>query len=72
RERLAATVSHELRNPLTAIIGHADLALDAPDLTPKVREQLEVIAGAGERMQTLISEILANSRGVFREEKTAY
>lgn len=71
RERLAATVSHELRNPLTAIIGHADLALDAPDLTPKVREQLEVIAGAGERMQTLISEILANSRGVFREEKAA-
>lgn len=71
RERLAATVSHELRNPLTAIIGHADLALDAPDLSPKVREQLEVIAGAGERMQTLISEILANSRGIFREEKPA-
>jgi len=68
RERLAATVSHELRNPLTAIIGHADLALDDPGLSPKVREQLEVIAGAGERMQKLISEILANSRGVFREK----
>ncbi|WP_295824900.1 cell wall metabolism sensor histidine kinase WalK [uncultured Microbacterium sp.] len=67
RERLAATVSHELRNPLTAIIGHADLALDDPNLSPKVREQLEVIAGAGERMQKLISEILATSRGVFRE-----
>ncbi len=71
RERLAATVSHELRNPLTAIIGHADLALDDPGLSPKVREQLEVIAGAGERMQKLISEILANSRGVFREKDTA-
>ncbi|MDQ1082956.1 MULTISPECIES: ATP-binding protein [Microbacterium] len=67
RERLAATVSHELRNPLTAIIGHADLALDGPDLPPKVREQLEVISAAGERMQKLISEILAASRGVFRE-----
>lgn len=67
RERLAATVSHELRNPLTAIIGHADLALDDPNLSPKVRDQLEVIAGAGERMQKLISEILANARGVFRE-----
>ena len=33
-----------------------------------MREQLEVIAGAGERMQKLISEILANSRGVFREK----
>ncbi len=70
RERLAATVSHELRNPLTAIIGHADLALDDPGLPPKVREQLEVIAGAGERMQKLISEILATSRGVFRENST--
>lgn len=70
RERLAATVSHELRNPLTAIIGHADLALDASDLTPKAREQLEVIAAAGERMQKLISEILATSRGVFRESAT--
>ncbi|WP_307482666.1 PAS domain-containing sensor histidine kinase [Microbacterium trichothecenolyticum] len=68
RERLAATVSHELRNPLTAIIGHADLALDHPDLPPKLRDQLEVIAGAGERMQKLISEILAGSRGVFREQ----
>lgn len=67
RERLAATVSHELRNPLTAIIGHADLVLDRTDLTPKVREELEVIAAAGERMQKLISEILATSRGVFRE-----
>ncbi|KSU56083.1 hypothetical protein AS029_01940 [Microbacterium enclense] len=67
RERLAATVSHELRNPLTAIIGHADLVLDRTDLAPKVREELEVIAAAGERMQKLISEILATSRGVFRE-----
>jgi signal transduction histidine kinase len=67
RERLAATVSHELRNPLTAVIGHADLALDSPDLSPKVREQLEIITAAGERMQKLISEILATSRGIFRE-----
>lgn len=71
RERLAATVSHELRNPLTAIVGHADLALDDPSLPPKVREQIEVIAGAGERMQTLISEILASSRGVFREDASS-
>ncbi len=61
-------MSHELRNPLTAIVGHADLALDDPTLPPKVREQLEVVAGAGERMQKLISEILASSRGVFREQ----
>src|SRR3546814_191996 len=62
RERLAAVVSHELRNPLTAIMGHAELALDGEGLPPKTREQLEVIENAAVRMQTLISEILAGSR----------
>ncbi|MFJ6651222.1 sensor histidine kinase [Microbacterium sp. NPDC091313] len=62
RERLAAVVSHELRNPLTAIMGHAELALDAENLPAKTREQLEVIDNAAVRMQTLISEILAGSQ----------
>ncbi|MGP3535832.1 ATP-binding protein [Microbacterium sp. RD1] len=67
RERLAAVVSHELRNPLTAIMGHAELALDGDGLPAKTREQLEVIDNAAERMQTLISEILAGSQAVSRE-----
>jgi two-component system, OmpR family, phosphate regulon sensor histidine kinase PhoR len=62
RERLAAVVSHELRNPLTAIIGHAELALDAGDLPERTREQFEVIDNAGQRMQTLIAEILHGSQ----------
>jgi two-component system, OmpR family, phosphate regulon sensor histidine kinase PhoR len=67
RERLAAVVSHELRNPLTAIMGHAELALDGDGLPAKTREQLEVIDNAAERMQTLISEILAGSQAVSRD-----
>jgi len=62
REQIATVVSHELRNPLTAIIGHADLLLDHDDLPPRVRDQIEVIDNAGQRMQKLISEILAGSR----------
>ncbi|RKT35990.1 phospho-acceptor domain-containing protein [Microbacterium sp. AG1240] len=62
REQIATVVSHELRNPLTAIIGHADLLLDHDDLPARVREQIEVIDNAGQRMQKLISEILAGSR----------
>jgi signal transduction histidine kinase len=62
REQIATVVSHELRNPLTAIIGHADLLLDHADLPARVREQIEVIDNAGQRMQKLISEILAGSR----------
>jgi signal transduction histidine kinase len=67
REQIATVVSHELRNPLTAIIGHADLLLDHDDLPPRVREQIEVIDNAGSRMQTLISEILAGSRARAEE-----
>jgi two-component system, OmpR family, phosphate regulon sensor histidine kinase PhoR len=59
RERLAAIVSHELRNPLTAIIGHTELALDDRNLSDNTREQLEVIDNAGQRMEHLISDILA-------------
>jgi two-component system, OmpR family, phosphate regulon sensor histidine kinase PhoR len=62
RERLAAVVSHELRNPLTAIIGHAELALDDTTLADNTREKLEVIDSAGQRMQHLISDLLAASQ----------
>ncbi len=71
RERLAAVVSHELRNPLTAIMGHAELALESDQLPAKTREQLEVIDSAAERMQTLISEILAGSRAEARDHADA-
>jgi two-component system, OmpR family, phosphate regulon sensor histidine kinase PhoR len=70
RERLAAVVSHELRNPLTAIIGHTDLALDTDDLPAKTREQLEVVEGAAQRMQTLIAGILKGSQADSREAST--
>ncbi|MEN2740544.1 PAS domain-containing sensor histidine kinase [Microbacterium sp. X-17] len=69
RERLAAVVSHELRNPLTAIIGHAELALDDRTLAPTTREQLEIIDSAGQRMQHLISDILTASQ---REEPASH
>lgn len=70
RERLAAVVSHELRNPLTAIMGHAELALDDENLPPRTREQLEVIDNAAERMQALIAQILRSSQAEFQEART--
>ncbi|WP_394278707.1 ATP-binding protein [Microbacterium sp.] len=55
-------VSHELRNPLTAILGHADLLLESDGLTPTQRDHLAVIESASERMLTLIQGILTQSR----------
>ena len=62
RRALTAIVSHELRNPLTAIVGHVDLLREREDLPGRVPAQLEVIANAGERMQELVTSMLDQTR----------
>lgn len=62
RERLATIVSHELRNPLTAVLGHAELALDEPAVPERVHRYLELIDSAAQRMESLIDELLATAR----------
>lgn len=52
------TISHELRNPLTAILGHIDLLLEREDLPEAARGQLMVVERAGGRMQRLIDDAL--------------
>lgn len=65
RRTLATTVTHELANPLTAIIGYTDLLLDDDDLPPRSRDRLELIEAAGERMERLIADVLrAGGRAV--------
>ncbi|NHI17594.1 ATP-binding protein [Microbacterium excoecariae] len=58
RRSLARVVSHELRSPLTAVLGHTDLLLERPDLPGSAREQLTVIESAAERMEEMIARIL--------------
>lgn len=52
-------LSHELRNPLTAVLGHIDLLLEDQELSAAGRRQLEVVERAGSRMQRLIDDALA-------------
>lgn len=59
RDDLAAVISHELRNPLTAIIGHVDLIMDDGQLSQRDRDRLDVVDRAGERMLKLISSLLS-------------
>jgi two-component system phosphate regulon sensor histidine kinase PhoR len=58
RQSMARAVSHELRSPLTAVLGHADLLLERNDLPDSAREQLATIENAAERMERLIARIL--------------
>ncbi|MGV9194767.1 sensor histidine kinase [Microbacterium sp. MC2] len=58
RRTVSTVVTHELRNPLTAIVGHSDLLLERDDLPADVREQIAQIDSAGQRMQRLITSAL--------------
>ncbi|WP_206476927.1 sensor histidine kinase KdpD [Microbacterium sp. KRD172] len=52
------TISHELRNPLTAILGHIDLLIERDDISAAARRQLDVVERAGTRMERLIDDAL--------------
>lgn len=65
RERLSAMASHELKHPLTVMIGNAELALETEDLSPKMRQRLEAIVSASERMLEMTNSMLHTSRTAF-------
>lgn len=66
----ARSVSHELRNPLTAILGHADLLLEDDARTPTVDAHAAVIQNAAERMLVLIGTVLDTGSRPTRESDT--
>ena len=62
RDRAAflAAVSHELRSPLNAILGFADILMTEVDgpLSAEAREEVEQIRGSGKHLLDLINDIL--------------
>lgn len=57
------TVSHELKTPLTAILGGAEVLQDGRDsLTPDQQEMLDIIDQGGRRLHALITDLLDLSR----------
>ncbi len=57
-----ATVSHEFRTPLTAILGFSRLMLQEPNIKGGQRENLEIICRSGESLLTLVNDVLDLSR----------
>ncbi|MCT9819058.1 ATP-binding protein [Microbacterium sp. W1N] len=62
RQNVASVVSHELRNPLTAITGHVELLMERDDLPADVHRQLAIVDNAGQRMERLITSTLDQFR----------
>ena len=62
KSSMISTVSHELRAPLTPIIGFADMLLD-PKLPEEKRRQFAgIIAREGRRLERLVQDFLTLSR----------
>ncbi len=54
---LVGGLAHELNNPLTGILGFAELLSSRPNLDPVVRGHLEHIARAGARAKAIVAKL---------------
>lgn len=61
KSRLIATISHELRSPLTSILGHLEL-MEAVPLTDSVARTVQVVERGAHRMHRMVEDLLVLSR----------
>ena len=62
RARMVATVAHELKNPVSAVLGHAELLDGDPDLGEESRIAVTAIKRGGERLSRVVDDLLALHR----------
>lgn len=61
KTRFLATLGHEVRTPMTGVLGMSELLLDTP-LTPRQRDYADAIRGAGEHLLRLVNDALDLAR----------
>jgi len=60
--QLVSGVAHEVNNPLTAILGFADLLLENPELPEGARKDLRVILQEAQRTKQIVQNLLSFAR----------
>ena len=60
--QLVSGVAHEVNNPLTAILGFADLLMENPDLPETARKDLRVILQEAQRTKQIVQNLLSFAR----------
>lgn len=58
RDDLVGSVSHELRSPLTSILGYLDLARDDDNMSDDTRRMIEVAYSNSERLLVIVTDLL--------------
>jgi signal transduction histidine kinase len=63
--RMASTIVHDLRNPLTTVVGFSQLALQAAEEKnlEEIAEDLRPVVAESARLRQMVEEILAFARG---------
>jgi two-component system NtrC family sensor kinase len=60
--QLVSGVAHEVNNPLTAILGFADLLMENPDLPETAHKDLRVILQEAQRTKQIVQNLLSFAR----------
>jgi len=60
--QLVSGVAHEVNNPLTAILGFADLLMESPDLPETARKDMRVILQEAQRTKQIVQNLLSVAR----------
>ncbi len=67
--QLVSGVAHEVNNPLTAILGFADLLLEQPDVPESAHKNLKVIVQEAQRTKTIVQNLLSFARQMPAERR---
>ena len=63
-----AEMSHQLRTPLTSIIGFAELLLEEENITGQQRDYLQTISDEGHRLSSMLNYYLSVLSAVDRKD----